>query len=234
MYTQNQIARLDTPGRYQVAETLFLNVAKGGSRSWIQRVSENGRRREIGLGGYPAVTIQEAKEKAILNRNKTRTGESIQNHAPTFEQATLDTIEEKRGSEKQRGSWKNEDATVKQWLASMKQHAFPVIGHRKVTDLIGADFYMCLKPLWKDSPAMAQVMRKRFSMVMKWVCGQGHRPDNPVQTMTTPKNGTANHFKALPHDQVAGALQTIRDSKRVQPMTKLILEFIILTACRPG
>ena len=81
---------------------------------------------------------------------------------------------------------------------------------------------------------MAQVMRKRFSMVMKWVCGQGHRPDNPVQTLTMPKNGNANHFKALPHDQVAGALQTIRDSKRVQPLTKLILEFIILTACRPG
>ena len=233
MYTQHQIARLTQPGRYQVAETLFLNVAKGGSRSWIQRINENGKRKEFGLGGFPGVTIQEAKEKAILNRNKTRTGESLQNNAPTFEQATLDTIEEKRGSEKQRGSWKNEDASVKQWLSSMKQHAFPLIGHRKVTDLIGADFYMCLKPLWSDSPAMAQVMRKRFSMVMKWVCGQGHRPDNPVQTLTMPKQST-NHFKALHHDQVNQAIQTIQASTRAHAMTKLLLQFIILTGCRPG
>ena len=56
------------PGRYRADETLFLNVAPGGSKSWVQRLTIDGRRRDIGLGGYPLVSLAEAREQAFENR----------------------------------------------------------------------------------------------------------------------------------------------------------------------
>lgn len=226
MYTQNQIARINEPGRYQVAETLFLNVAKGGSRSWIQRINENGKRREFGLGGFPQVTIQEAKEKAIQNRVKTRIGEPVKHDVPTFEYAARQAFEEIKLN------WKNE-ATKKEWIASLENHVFPKLGSYKIKGLIGKDFSDILKPLWQECPNMADKIRKRMATVMQWACGQGYIQFNPVQTITKPKQKTAGHFKALNYDKIKKALHGIQTTQ-AQPMTKALAEFQILTAVRPS
>ena len=44
---------LKEPGMYRADPTLYLNVAAGGSKSWIQRIAIHGKRRDIGLGGFP-------------------------------------------------------------------------------------------------------------------------------------------------------------------------------------
>ena len=51
------VRALSKPGRYRADPTLYLNVAPGGSKSWIQRIAVNGRRRDIGLGAWPPVTL---------------------------------------------------------------------------------------------------------------------------------------------------------------------------------
>ena len=45
------------PGRYGDGDTLFLNVSKGGARSWVQRVMIDGRRCDLDLGPYPVVPL---------------------------------------------------------------------------------------------------------------------------------------------------------------------------------
>ena len=62
------------PGMYGDGGTLYLKVAPGGSKSWIQRVTIDGRRRDIGLGGYPLVTLARARELAFDNRRIARSG----------------------------------------------------------------------------------------------------------------------------------------------------------------
>ncbi len=47
---------------------LAINVCGSGSRSWVLRYTVNGRRRDKGLGGYPDVTLAQAKEKARATR----------------------------------------------------------------------------------------------------------------------------------------------------------------------
>lgn len=56
------------PGRHTVARGLHLWVQKSGSRSWILRLPVDGRRNDFGLGGYPAVSMEEAKELAVAKR----------------------------------------------------------------------------------------------------------------------------------------------------------------------
>ena len=43
--------------------TLYLNVAPGGSKSWVQRVSIDGKRHDIGLGGFPVVSLAMARPR---------------------------------------------------------------------------------------------------------------------------------------------------------------------------
>ena len=48
--TAAKIKSISKPRRYGDGGTLFLNVALGGSKSWIQRLTIKGRRHDIGLG----------------------------------------------------------------------------------------------------------------------------------------------------------------------------------------
>ena len=62
------------PGLYGDGGTLYLRVGLGGSKSWVQRITVNGKRRDIGLGGCSVVALQEAREQAIDNRRRVFRG----------------------------------------------------------------------------------------------------------------------------------------------------------------
>ena len=55
---------INTPGAYRAGETLYLNVAPGGSKSWVRRLTVHGRRCDIGLGGFPLVSLAEARDRS--------------------------------------------------------------------------------------------------------------------------------------------------------------------------
>ncbi len=52
--TSAKVKTITKPGMHGDGNGLYLNVTPSGSRSWIQRMVIGGRRRELGLGGYPA------------------------------------------------------------------------------------------------------------------------------------------------------------------------------------
>ena len=102
--TDVKVRSLKEPGRYGdvPGSTLYLVVAPGGSKSWVQRLAVDGRRRDIGLGGWPLTSLREARERAFLNRKLARDGGdplALKRRAgvPTFEQAAGRTFEANRG-----------------------------------------------------------------------------------------------------------------------------------------
>jgi hypothetical protein len=60
--TAAKVRSLNDPGRYSDGEGLYLNIARLGSKSWVQRISIDGFRRGIGLRGYPAVSLAQARD----------------------------------------------------------------------------------------------------------------------------------------------------------------------------
>lgn len=83
--TAAKVRAITRTGLHGDGDTLYLNVAPGGSKSWVQRLTVNGRHRDIGLGGFPA----EAREKAFDNRRWARAGgdpfaEKHKARVPTF------------------------------------------------------------------------------------------------------------------------------------------------------
>ena len=72
--TAANVRALSKPGRSGDGGGLYLEIAKGGSKSWIQRITIDGRRRDLGLGGYPAVSLTKARERAAGNRTAVADG----------------------------------------------------------------------------------------------------------------------------------------------------------------
>src|SRR6056297_2256897 len=62
------------PGKYFDGQGLFLRVASNGARQWVQRITIRGKRRELGLGSPPAVTLAVARKKALENRGSAMLG----------------------------------------------------------------------------------------------------------------------------------------------------------------
>ena len=78
---------------------LFLNVAPGGSKSWVQRITIDGHRRDIGLGGWPVVSLAEARELAFENRRaagRISLADKRRARPPTFGEAAAKTFEANR------------------------------------------------------------------------------------------------------------------------------------------
>ena len=87
---------MHSPGRYADRNTLYLNIAPGGSKQWVQRLTIHGKRHDMGLGGYPLVSLAEAREAAFLNRKVARAGgdplaekrkAKLRDAMPTFREA---------------------------------------------------------------------------------------------------------------------------------------------------
>lgn len=71
-----EVGRLNSAGLRFVGGVagLALQVTPTGARSWILRVMIGGKRREMGLGGFPDVTLAGAKEAARAARAKIKEG----------------------------------------------------------------------------------------------------------------------------------------------------------------
>ena len=89
---------LSRPGMHGDGEGLYLSVSRSGSRSWVQRISIDGRRRELGLGSFPAIGLAQAREAAAKHRSLIAAGadpiaEKRKAAVPTFRAAAERTFE---------------------------------------------------------------------------------------------------------------------------------------------
>ena len=224
-----------SPGRYCDGNGLNLAVQPSGSKQWVQRLTIHRRRRELGLGGYPLVSLAEARVAAFENRKLARAGGDPLalkrvSAVPAFEQAAHAVIE------LHRPSWRSAKHAA-QWSATLAEYAFPRLGKLSVAAVTASDVMEVLKPIWHTKPETARRVRQRISAVMKWAVAQGFRADNPAGDAigaALPRNGRSRrHHRALPHCAVAAAVAAVRTSN-AGIATKLAFEFLVLTAARSG
>ena len=66
--TERGIQTLE-PGRHCDGDGLYLLVSPTGRRSWVLRYQLRGKRRDMGLGSYPYVSLQVARQRAFEERS---------------------------------------------------------------------------------------------------------------------------------------------------------------------
>ena len=224
-----------TPGKYGDQHGLILRVTPRGTKQWIWRGVVHGRRRDLGLGGYPYTSLAEARQTAFEYRKLARAGGDPaalhqSTNTVTFTEAAEATMA------MHRSSWKDGGRTERIWRSSLERFAYPRLGDKSVADITSADLLAVIGPLWVDKRETARKLKGRIASIMAWAIAEGHRDDDPTAALTRalPRNGhTVQHQKALPHHQVGAALATVRDSD-AWTATKLAFQFLTLTACRSG
>ena len=222
------------PGRYCDGQGLYLEVQPSGSRSWVQRLAVRGRRREIGLGGFPAVSLDEARAQAFANRRLARAGgdpvaERRAAGGPTFAEAA------ERVWRQMRPGWRN-PKYGRDWMAGLARVAFPRLGRVPVGEVTSADVIETLRPVWHARPTTAQRVLQRIGVVMEWSMAMGYRTTNPCGRMGLVlgrQRHQVRHMRALPHREVASAVAAVRASG-ARAAVKLAFEFLVLTAARSG
>ena len=233
--TVAMLRALSEPGRYGDGGTLFLNVAPSGSKSWIQRITINGRRRDVGLGGWPVVSLAKARERAFANRVAIADGrdplaEKRRANVPTFRQAAGATLAANRPR------WRS-GKTASNWTQQLERHAFGALGDLPVDRIGREDVLKILVPLWTGKPEIARKLRNRIRATMAWAQAHGYVEHNvageAIDGALPAQPGVKAHFRALSYREVGKALEVVRASRASMPV-KLAFEFLVLTAARSG
>ena len=226
---------LTTPGMHGDAEGLYLNVTHSGSRSWVQRISIEGRRREIGLGSFPTVSLARARGLAAANKAAVAEGrdplaEKRKAAIPTFRQAAEHTFEANKPR------WRNGKHTVS-WWQTLERHAFPILGDMPVDRIGREDILQVLTPIWGVRMETARRVRQRIRTILRWCMAHGYVEHNvageAIDGALPPMPRLKAHLRALPYQEVAAALATV-DASGAALASKLCLRFLILTAARSG
>ena len=220
------------PGRHCDGQGLYLDVQPSGSRSWVQRVAVRGRRREIGLGSFPLVSLDEARAQAFANRKLARAGGDPLAAMRAADEPTFADAAERVWAQMRPG-WRN-PRYGRDWMSGLTRVAFPVVGRMPVSSVTTADVIDTLRPVWHARPTTARRVLQRIGLVMEWAVAMGYRSANPcgrVDLVLGRQQHRTRHFAALPHREVASAVAAVRRSG-ARPVVKLSFEFLVLTAGR--
>ena len=230
---------LSRPGMHGDGEGLYLSVSRSGSRSWVQRISIDGRRRELGLGSFPAIGLAQARGLAAANRTAVAEGRDplaerreakLKSAIPTFREAAKQTFEANRPR------WRNGKHTLS-WWQTLERHAFPILGDMPVDHIGREDVLRVLTPIWSVRMETARRVRQRTRTVLRWCMAHGYVEHNAageaIDGALPPMPRLRAHLRALPYQEVSAALATV-EASRASLASKLCLRFLVLTAARSG
>ena len=221
------------PGRHFDGHGLFLLVSPAGGKLWKQRIAIHGRRVELGLGGYPVVTLAAAREATLENCRMVRAG-----HDPRIERrraaAEMLTFEAAAGEVHKfyRERWRSEKY-ADEWLASLARDVFPKIGTRAVNAIDVQDVIDVLMPVYRDRAVSAKRVGQRIGVVLKWAIAQRLRADNPVEAakVLLPKRAPETPRRALHYSDVPAAVEVVRGSScdtSTKAMVPMVAEMNII------
>lgn len=244
-----EVKRLRAPGMHAVGGVpgLYLQVLPTGARTWVLRVMVGGRRRDMGLGGYPAVSLARARESAREARERVRLGaDPIEDRrvardvlaarsraAMTFRDCAVRLIESKIAG------WRSA-VHARQWSQSLRDYAFPSIGLYPVDQIGLPEVLLVLErdDFWYQKPETASRVRGRLEAVLDWAAVHGYRDAaNPARwkgqldkVLPAPRAvRSVTHYPALPIEQVPEFMSLLRDKHGTVPRA---LEVLILTCVR--
>jgi integrase len=244
-----EVARLRTPGLHAVGNVagLYLQVLDSGARSWVLRMMIGDKRRDMGLGGYPDVTLAQARQKAQEKRDMAREGRDpieerrAARSALRAAQAKAVTFKEAAGAyiEAHESGWRNAKH-AQQWRNTLETYAYPKIGALLTRDVDLAHVLSVLEPIWRTKTETASRLRSRVELVLDWATARGYREGlNPARwrghldkLLPRPsKLSKIEHHAALSVSDVGAFMQLLREQGG---MGARALEFTILTAARSG
>jgi integrase len=245
-----EVKRLVAPGHHPVGGVsgLYLRVNDADGKSWILRTMVGAKRRDIGLGGYPSVTLADARERARRNKEEIASGIdpvverknaraaliAKQRKGRTFQWA----VEEFLNSGTLDGLRNAKHRA--QWRSTLETYALPKLGTMCLDEIVAKDLHAVLEPIWLNKHETASRLRGRIEKVLDWAAVMSHRSgENPARWKgnlsellpKVRKDLVSDNQPALPISTVPAWYSQL---KRQNGLAAKALCFLTLTAARSG
>jgi integrase len=242
-----QVTKAKGPAVLHDGGGLYLRISPTGAKSWVFRFQLDGKRRDMGLGPYPDISLAEARRRATEHRNQRRDGidpldaKAARRRAQRLAIAKGRTFRECAAEfiEKNRAGWRNAKHR-QQWENTLETYVYPTLGELPVSAIDTGLVVQVLDPIWTQKPETASRVRGRIEAVLDAATVRGYRQGpNPAQWKgnlahilpARAKVWKVAHHAALPIDKMPEFLAVLRQR---DGMAARALEFAILTATRTG
>lgn len=172
-------ALLRIDGRHSDGAGLFLRV-RNGSGSWALRATEKGKRREFGLGSYPAVSLKTARELAQGIRDRLAQGLTAFPEPEKAKPTLGECFSEFISAQADIRAWRRKDRRLLQSRGrmaamgeSLKDCPIDEITPRMIAEAI--------KPFWKEHNGSANLFLADLKTFFNQACALGIVQANPAQ-----------------------------------------------------
>jgi integrase len=228
---------------------LLVEVRPTGAKVWLCRLTVDGKRRDMGLGGYPLVSLAAARAAALAARRLAREGVDpiVQREADAAQRKTAAAAVAEAEARTFKAvaetcitalapGWKNA-RTAKIWRSSLVNHVYPVIGDMPVA-AVGRDAVLrAVTDVWQSRPQIGRKVLIRVGMVLRYAAAHGWRAnDNPADVRILRHAGLpalvgGKKQPSLPWQKAPAFMLALDGMAGLAP---LALRFTILTAVRSG
>ena len=233
-----QAVKAAVPGKHGDGAGLWLYKRPDGTARWVLRVTIFGKRKEMGLGAFPAVSLKEVREKAdhwrkvaadgtnpIREREQQRRDAKRSMHL--LADIATDAFESRKADLK-------DDGTAGRWFSPLRLHILPKLGKMPVSEIDQRDIRDTLAPIWHNKAETARKAMDRLGICLKHAAALGLEVDIQATDKAKALLGKQRHevtnIPALHWHDVPAFYQSLDGGS----ITELALRLLILTGVRSG
>ncbi len=224
-------------GKYADGQGLWLVKRNQQAGKWVLRLSVSGKRREMGLGPWPEVSIADARAKALQARAALRDGnDPVDVRQKEQQRAKRLTLKEAVDScfKARQADLKN-DGEAGRWMSPLAVHVLPKVGNTPVEDVDQHVLKRTLEPIWHTKADTARKAMNRLSLTLKHAAALGLDVDlqatMKAHALLGKQRHQAKHVPSIPYQEAPAFYQWLC----IQPhQSCFVLRFLLLTAARTG
>ena len=220
-------------GKHPDGAGLYLIKPDAVTGRWILRYRQFGRRRDMGLGGWPRVGLGDARRAAEAARRLVDDG--------------LDPISSRRLKTKAsqhllrniakdcfdaRKAELRGEGVAGRWYSPIEVHLLPKLGSTPVVSLNQVMIKDALAQLWKEKPVTAQRALERLGIILRYAAAMGLEVDlqatAKARLLLGKPRHQVQHIPAMAWSDVPNFYSSLVDLSS----THLALRFLILSGMR--
>ena len=238
----NEINKIKQKGIYSDGDGLRLRVDENNNKNWVFRYTMFGKSKDMGLGKFPIVTLNDARQKLVNAKKIIYEGKDpiklkkekqieLKRKSITFKKIRDEFIETFQVE------WSN-SKHKNQWINTLKTYADPIIGDLAPSEIKTHHVLSILKPIWSSKHETASRVRQRLERIFSYCIASDFmdRP-NPASLKDNlefllpkvSKSLSVQHLRSLDYQGLPFLIP-----KLFNPYTtpSLALALLITTACR--
>lgn len=224
-----------TSGKYADGQGLWLVKRTARAGRWMLRLSVHGKRREMGLGRWPDVSIAEARERAAEARKTLRDGNDpiVEREKAKYGTNRLTVTEAIESCFEARKAELKNDGEAGRWMSPLKVHIIPKLGRYPIEQIDQHSIKRVLEPIWHEKTQAALKALNRINLTLKHAAALGLNVDlqatMKARALLGKQRHKVTHIPSMPYKDVPAFYKKLASMDGV---SALALRFLILTVAR--